>query len=542
MSDGPTIDQRAMIADLVGLTGADPVLTESHNWAGYTHRALYEGVHANNDPGAVTQAAAEWADTSNGMLDSSLSMIDVVKGSEDSWEGEAADATRKALGTLAEWGANTAAISLRVSRQLDEQAEIMAEAKAAMPEPVDFDVATEVARVNSQPTMAGFVQSLTDFHVGYARMNQARDEAVAVMSRMEERSRSVDQAMPVFAAPPDPISRTRSRLLARRLEPEQALTRNAAETPSVPGEPLSRTLQQQGTAPSGFEPLAASAPAGTLPGGPGGLPGGVPGGVPGGSVPAGTVPSGMVPPPGSVDPNSFRAPGSVPLASVPSSTPTLPPNVSLPLSSDPPTVRMPAPGSTSPANYGPTIPTGRGPGGLDLPRPQNPGIRLPESTVPPAMPFGPNNPGGRPNPNGPTPPRPMNGPNVVPFKGSAPNLPGGGPGGGPGGVPGGPPASGTAGAPRALPGAGAAAGAVPSATRLPGELPPGARYGAPGGQAGQSGMSPGMGGMGGGRGQGAEDKERNTAYRIDDDLFEVPGTDLPPSVIGGKKPRPREDS
>ncbi|MFD1149186.1 hypothetical protein ACFQ3T_18800, partial [Saccharothrix hoggarensis] len=43
-------------------------------------------------------------------------------------------------------------------------------------------------------------------------------------------------------------------------------------------------------------------------------------------------------------------------------------------------------------------------------------------------------------------------------------------------------------------------------------------------------------------GQGAEDKEhRAAAYLRGEDIFEVPGENLPPSVIGGAKPRKKGD-
>lgn len=48
-----------------------------------------------------------------------------------------------------------------------------------------------------------------------------------------------------------------------------------------------------------------------------------------------------------------------------------------------------------------------------------------------------------------------------------------------------------------------------------------------------------MGGPAGGRGE--EDKEHRAAsYLIEGDLFEVPGENLPPSVIGAVKPRKKQ--
>jgi hypothetical protein len=47
-----------------------------------------------------------------------------------------------------------------------------------------------------------------------------------------------------------------------------------------------------------------------------------------------------------------------------------------------------------------------------------------------------------------------------------------------------------------------------------------------------------MGGAPAAGGRGEEDKEhRSASYIMGGDLFEVPGENLPPSVIGGAKPR-----
>ncbi|NUT94628.1 MAG: hypothetical protein HOY78_21675, partial [Saccharothrix sp.] len=62
----------------------------------------------------------------------------------------------------------------------------------------------------------------------------------------------------------------------------------------------------------------------------------------------------------------------------------------------------------------------------------------------------------------------------------------------------------------------------------------------PGGPGGAAGAPMGGAPMGGapGGGQGDEDKEhRSAAYLRGEDIFDVPGENLPPSVIGGAKPK-----
>lgn len=63
--------------------------------------------------------------------------------------------------------------------------------------------------------------------------------------------------------------------------------------------------------------------------------------------------------------------------------------------------------------------------------------------------------------------------------------------------------------------------------------------------ASSAGTQPGGGMMppGVGRTSGEEDTERRTAYVQSEDIFDVPGGELPPSVIGGRKvPRAGDDT
>jgi hypothetical protein len=50
----------------------------------------------------------------------------------------------------------------------------------------------------------------------------------------------------------------------------------------------------------------------------------------------------------------------------------------------------------------------------------------------------------------------------------------------------------------------------------------------------------GMGGMGAGGGRKEDDAERRSKYVDGEQVIEVPGADLPPSVIGGGKPKKQQ--
>jgi hypothetical protein len=64
--------------------------------------------------------------------------------------------------------------------------------------------------------------------------------------------------------------------------------------------------------------------------------------------------------------------------------------------------------------------------------------------------------------------------------------------------------------------------------------------GQPGGPGSAGSGQGGTGGGSGGRGKGADDTEHKSKYANGEDLFEVPGANLPPSVIGGAKPKKQQ--
>jgi hypothetical protein len=92
------------------------------------------------------------------------------------------------------------------------------------------------------------------------------------------------------------------------------------------------------------------------------------------------------------------------------------------------------------------------------------------------------------------------------------------------------------GGPASMAGAGPVAGPM-----TPEECGFGPRGGGAAGPAGAAGMGAmgGMGAAGGGRNQ--EDAERKMKYVEGEQIVEVPGAELPPSVIGGAKPKKKQD-
>ncbi|MEV0056972.1 PPE domain-containing protein [Saccharopolyspora shandongensis] len=535
---------------------ADFALTETQNWASRSHRELYEAVHAGNDPGRVGQLADEWNRLSSELAESATRMGERLRATESGWQGEAADAARSAIQQLADWNHEAGTTAGALGERIAVQGQIMETARAEMPEPVGGgEMLNAVAAVTfSTGDMRAFQQACVDLKAHQDRSASAHEQAVQVMTWMEDQSRNIDGDTPKFTPPPNPVTNDEPVQLQKQHvaeEPAELKPQNVGTAPeappsstapnSAPGEVLET---QRLSAKVPFEPPQ----------------GGQPGGAP---PPLGSTPS-MDPPT-----KSFSAQGlgntPPPLGTTPSMDPptksfSAPPLGSTP-SMDPPTKSFRPPELPPLGDYQPKSTTSQGTGGVHPPGNLPP---LGEDRQHQPRPF--QGPDGGPYMTGPRVNRPGGGPNQPGnqqgpggWRGSPPPIPGtGGPRGGPvlpnigpGGGPGsGGPGSGGPGfrgGPVGLSSAGGGSGVGPGGTSGvgPGGVsgtgrgPDGGFVGRGGsGMPGQSGAAgaPGMGPMGAQRGQGDnQDKERTSKYVEGGPVVEVPGADLPPPVIGEGK-------
>ncbi|NUU23709.1 MAG: PPE domain-containing protein, partial [Streptomycetaceae bacterium] len=288
-ADGPIAAVRANL---------DVALPETWNWAAYDHRTLYESVHVDNDPGQVGALAHEWVELGQEMADSVQLMRECLLASEEGWQGESAESARAAIRELADWSESAALTAAEVGQRVGDQAQIMAEARSAMPEPVDFDWQAALTEGFAVGGMAGFAAAVVDLKAKSDQASSAHQQAVVVMARMEAQSRVVDTTSPWFTPPPDPVAgstptlrryvmgedvglRTMTEHLVLRTttgpggevtagEPAAFAEPTAGREPVVGTEPFAATEPFAGREPlvgtepfAGREPLAAMPPFGT---------------------------------------------------------------------------------------------------------------------------------------------------------------------------------------------------------------------------------------------------------------------------------------
>lgn len=466
------------------MTSDKLVLTTEQNWAARSHRELYDAVHQNNDPGKTGEIGWHWEQFGAGLHESAEAIDKGITATEAGWTGVSADAARAAIRKLAQWVTETALHTSELGARVQEQGRIMAAARAAMPETVEFDWDATTSTL-SGPGIASFTASAADVQAANERARAAHEQAVAVMTEMERQSRGVDATTPIFTAPFNPTT-GRVEEVAPAMTPraEGAPLSGAVDTPeegaAAPGSSSARSaadampssgvtqevLAASAGVPRGPETMGLPEPAGPSQG---------QGYGQGGSVAAA---AGMGAGAGAMavrggrrqsDDDVARQSGSV----VPGEVPDVPDtSVGAAAGQQAPATVSQRPGAV------PLAPATGGPGG-----------------------FG----GGG-------------------FGGS---------GGGFGGLRGRAPGKQRDGDVELRPGASTG---VSDFAHSPAQAGPNAS-----GVVGAHTATEGGGGMppaGMGRSGGAEDTERRTAYVQSEDIFDVPGDELPPSVIGGRKKDP----
>ena len=561
----------------------DPVLKDTQNWDSHSHRALYESVHVNNDPGQSGEIGFEWIQFATELSESAQVITERIVATETGWTGESADGARTAIKKLSDWISGTAQTAGQVGDRVADQGRVMQDARAAMPEPVEFTWNGATGNMVGGG-ISGLLASTADVQVANAKAQAAKELAVTVMTNMETNSRAIDQSTPVFTPPFNPVTgRTQEPQLValRRVEARTAggavdslpmmATQQARLEAVAMGERQEAVASDRTTAAAaayapplmpgtsfdggggyggggaGSGGYAGGSGSGGYTGGSaagGGYAGGVPGGYTGGGAYKSST-GGRYSDDSDEMGSAYRPTGTTTAADAASSVPVANPY-------HPPVVGgyAGAGGYSDTTNYnGSGGNTGYG-GGIS----GTTGRGSSPSRTPASGSAG--NPAGYLGSPGARPPGvPAEG---IGGTGSTGRGAGGyGGGAGAGGFGGGVGAGGFGGSAGGVGGAGGLSGSggvggsgsvggagsqmtpggstgvvQPGRGQMPaGAFPAGAQGGAAGGP---------MGGapMGGAGGRGEEDKEHKSAsYIMGGDLFDMPGENLPPSVIGGVKPK-----
>jgi hypothetical protein len=286
------------------------------NAAGFSHDQLKQMIDSAK-PQGVSGLGSDWVKLSEELHTFATDMRGLAQSTQARWVGTAGDAAQGALLSLADWSEVTASGIDTMSSNVSEQSSAASTAQNAMPDPVPYDPAVYMARLNSTSSPFEWMQIVADAYQQYDAHQAAEREAQQVVNVYSQSLHETASTMPAFSPPPTFGGET------------------GKDDPPIGGRPDV----------SGGTGTGVPLPSGVLPG----------------SVPPDPPPSGGVPPAPPVPP---PPPGSPPAPTYPQQPSIVPPG---PVPPGPVPPRVPAlpsdPGMYPP---GPTIPGGSGrsgPGG-----------------------------------------------------------------------------------------------------------------------------------------------------------------------------------
>ncbi|MBP2322777.1 hypothetical protein JOF56_003162 [Kibdelosporangium banguiense] len=168
---------------------------EVTRWRGFTHAELYAQLHSG--PGATASAvpSRRWADLATTMQDISQDMTKAIADAKAMWAGAAANSAYAQLGEVAAWAGRTGDEAEKMRASVDQQADHIGRARAAMPAP------GEEPTPQPDPAVAPVAQLLAmqkDHEVVERATTDAARRAFEVMEAYQNDTTSTTDALASF--------------------------------------------------------------------------------------------------------------------------------------------------------------------------------------------------------------------------------------------------------------------------------------------------------------------------------------------------------
>jgi hypothetical protein len=297
------------------------------NYLATPHPQLKTMVTENVNPDSVGESGDMWISAGNAMTRFQSGVASAINNSESDWKGTAGDSARGFMASVGTWVGDAGKSAQLAGTQTNLQAAAASEAKRAMPEPVDFDLAAANRDLQSTNNPFTLITKLNDYQAKYDAQQAAHQQAATVVGSYDS-SLAGASTMPAFGPPPAMgtttiATATMNRVEESRVEPVNPNGTNGTRRPrqsGTPGDALVIPKPPPGgiVRPVGTDdpndPGGPGRPGGPVrpgdpnrPGDPGG-PGG-PGGPTDGTTPSGDLPGGLPGPGGFPGGSGNQSPG-----------------------------------------------------------------------------------------------------------------------------------------------------------------------------------------------------------------------------------------
>jgi hypothetical protein len=191
--------QASELAD--GVNTRQPPTMMTSNYLANPHPELQRMVTEGVDPDAVGEMGDTWIEAGNAMTRFQTGVASAINNSEADWSGQAGNSARTFMAGVGNWVGNAGQSAQLAGTQTNIQASALAEARRAMPEPVDFDVAAANRDLQSTTNPIELVSKYNTYMSQYNAQQDAHQQAARVVSTFDS-SLAGASTMPAFAAPP----------------------------------------------------------------------------------------------------------------------------------------------------------------------------------------------------------------------------------------------------------------------------------------------------------------------------------------------------
>ncbi|MDX8032555.1 PPE domain-containing protein [Lentzea sp. BCCO 10_0856] len=170
-----------------------------HRWQGYSHKELYERIHAGPGPSASFASMERWQGVSAALTEINDDLHSGITSSGAKWTGKASEIAQAGLNPIAAWAdsARTGSDVMRYSAEL--QAGYVSKARADMPAPVKVTAEQPGALVTGLTHLFG---GQTDHEKQEAAQDAAERRAREVMSTYASSTTSNTSTLGQFSQPP----------------------------------------------------------------------------------------------------------------------------------------------------------------------------------------------------------------------------------------------------------------------------------------------------------------------------------------------------
>ncbi|MGH3860049.1 PPE domain-containing protein [Actinokineospora sp.] len=183
-----------------------------YNWDAWSHKDLHKMIHGESstwfggDDGAgvanVSEANARWARFTAIMADAKIQTDAALARAGASWEGGAADSMSAGVTPLSQWTVDANEAGHASSGGVDQFSSSYSSAQRRMPEPVEVDSTANSAFGGIPAGFTHLFGGQTDQDKQEAQAQQAKQEAVRVMSGYQSDTSTAQSGLGQFVPPP----------------------------------------------------------------------------------------------------------------------------------------------------------------------------------------------------------------------------------------------------------------------------------------------------------------------------------------------------